>query len=96
MRCFYRGLLIHHGFAVPPSLTREGLWEDYSVREGKPSPTEICVRLRISNVGAFCERPRLVDNSDLLVAYVNKDFGGAYNTLKYAEKKGVPIINVVR
>ena len=38
----------------------------------------------------------LVDNSDLLVAYVNKDFGGAYNTLKYAEKKGVQIINVVK
>ena len=36
----------------------------------------------------------LVDNSDLLVAYVNKDFGGAYNTLKYAAKKGVQIINV--
>ena len=36
----------------------------------------------------------MIDNSDLLIAYVNKDFGGAYNTLKYAEKKGVNIINV--
>ena len=36
----------------------------------------------------------LVDNCDILVAYVHKDVGGAYNTLKYAEKKGVPIINV--
>ena len=36
----------------------------------------------------------LVDNCELLIAYVNKDFGGAYNTLRYAEKKGTPIINV--
>ena len=36
----------------------------------------------------------LVDNSDLLVAYVSKDFGGAYNTLKYAEEKGVTVINL--
>ncbi|MBR6681192.1 MAG: DUF1273 domain-containing protein, partial [Clostridia bacterium] len=38
----------------------------------------------------------LVDNSDLLVAYVNKDFGGAHNTLRYSEKIGVPIINVAK
>ena len=36
----------------------------------------------------------LVDNCELLVAYVNKDFGGAYHTLRYAEKKGVQIINI--
>ena len=28
--------------------------------------------------------------------YANKDFGGAYNTLRYAEKKSVPIINVAK
>ena len=38
----------------------------------------------------------MIDNSDLLIAYVNKDFGGAYNTLKYAEKNGVQIINVAK
>lgn len=36
----------------------------------------------------------LVDNSDLLIAYVENSMGGAYNTLKYAEKKGVRIINI--
>ena len=36
----------------------------------------------------------MVDNCNILVAYVCKDFGGAYNTLRYAEKMGVPIINV--
>lgn len=38
----------------------------------------------------------MVDNSDLLIAYVSKDFGGAYHTLKYAEKAGVHIINVAK
>ena len=36
----------------------------------------------------------LIENSDLLIAYVNKDFGGAYHTLKYAEKSGMTVINV--
>ena len=36
----------------------------------------------------------LIDNSELLIAYVEKQYGGAYNTLKYAEKNGVQIINV--
>ena len=36
----------------------------------------------------------MIDNCNILVAYVNKDFGGAYNTLRYAEKKGTPIINL--
>jgi len=36
----------------------------------------------------------MVENSDLLIAHVNKDIGGAHSTLKYAEKIGVPVINV--
>lgn len=29
----------------------------------------------------------MIDNSDFLIAYVKNDFGGAYKTLQYAEKK---------
>lgn len=37
----------------------------------------------------------MIDNADLLVAYVKLDRkGGALTTLKYAEKKGIEIINL--
>ena len=37
----------------------------------------------------------MIDNSDLLIAYVEPDHkGGAYTTVKYAEKKGIKIINL--
>jgi hypothetical protein len=37
----------------------------------------------------------MIDNADLLVAFVNPDQkGGALTTLKYAEKQGVEIINI--
>lgn len=36
----------------------------------------------------------MVDNSSCLIAYINRDFGGTANTVKYAEKKGVMIIRV--
>ena len=36
----------------------------------------------------------LVDNSDMLIAYVENQSGGAYKTIKYAEKNNVPITNI--
>lgn len=36
----------------------------------------------------------LADNSDFIVAYVNKDFGGAYEAVKYADKKQKEVINL--
>ena len=36
----------------------------------------------------------IVDNSDLLIAYVESEGGGAYRTLKYAEQAGIEIINL--
>ena len=38
----------------------------------------------------------MVDKSDWLVAFVYRDFGGAYTTLRYAEKKGLQIINLAK
>lgn len=38
----------------------------------------------------------LVDNSDLLICYVENEMGGAYTTKLYAEKKGVKIINFAK
>lgn len=34
----------------------------------------------------------MVDNASVLFAFVNRNFGGSYSTLKYAEKNGVPIV----
>ncbi len=36
----------------------------------------------------------MVDKSDLIIAYVNKSYGGAYSMLKYAKLKGKPILNL--
>ncbi len=45
---------------------------------------------------AITKRNRwLVDQADSLIAFVQRDFGGAYQTLKYAERKrGIKIINI--
>ena len=38
----------------------------------------------------------LIDHSDLLIAYVQTESGGAYQTMKYAQQKGIEIINIAR
>jgi len=39
---------------------------------------------------------QLVDRSDLVIFYVENERGGAYQTLKYAEKQGIHIINIAK
>lgn len=36
----------------------------------------------------------IVDNSDLIIAYVERDYGGAFEAVKYAKSKGKQIINI--
>ena len=36
----------------------------------------------------------MISNSDTVIAYVNHNFGGAYNSLQYAKRKKKKIINV--
>lgn len=60
--------------------------------------TEI-IELDIGNVfpkGAIAKRNRcMVDKSDYMVVYVKSDYGGAYNTMKYALKNNKAItINI--
>ena len=38
----------------------------------------------------------MVDRADLLVCFVEKESGGAYQTMKYAEKQGKTIINLAK
>ena len=44
---------------------------------------------------AITKRNRwMVDHADLILAYIDHDYGGAYQTYRYAQKKSVPIINI--
>ena len=45
--------------------------------------------------GAMLKRDRyMVDNSDIVVAYLTKSSGGTYYTVKYANEKGVNVVNL--
>ena len=49
------------------------------------------------NYTATCMQKRnqfMVDNSSAVLAYLNRDFGGTFNTVKYAQKKGIPVLMV--
>ena len=35
-----------------------------------------------------------VPHADLVIAYIDHDYGGAYQTYRYAQKKSIPIINI--
>ena len=46
---------------------------------------------------AFQARNRsMVDRSDLVIFYVERKSGGAWQTMQYAQKSGVPIINLAK
>ncbi len=36
----------------------------------------------------------MIDNADIVISYIDHDWGGAYKTYKYAQSKGKPIINL--
>lgn len=38
----------------------------------------------------------MVEQSSYLIAYVYRDFGGAYTTLQYAKKKGLQVVNIAK
>lgn len=45
----------------------------------------------------YCMQKRnqyMVDNSRVVLAYLRKDFGGTANTVNYARRKGIEIINI--
>ncbi len=57
---------------------------------------EICEAAAGSHYkAAFQARNRsMVDRSDLVVFYIDHNSGGAYQTMRYARKQGVPCINL--
>ena len=38
----------------------------------------------------------MVDNSNFLIAYVYKNYGGAYEVVSYAKKKNKEVINLAQ
>lgn len=36
----------------------------------------------------------MADHADRVIAYVYRDFGGAYEMIRYAEKRGKPVVNL--
>lgn len=49
----------------------------------------------INPKAAITKRNRwMVDQSELLIAFVQRDFGGAYETMKYAIKRRIHVINL--
>ena len=56
-------------------------------------PTELA---DVHYKSVITKRNRLIiDWSDIVVGYVTREYGGAYSALKYAEKQGVEVINLV-
>lgn len=59
---------------------------------------EVMIPIELADVhpkAAIQKRNRwMVDRSDILLACVYRDFGGAYDTMKYALHKGVKVINL--
>ena len=46
---------------------------------------------------AISKRNRwMVDQADCLVSYIIRQYGGAYQTSRYAQRKSIPIINVAK
>ncbi len=55
-------------------------------------PTEL---VGVHYKSAITKRNRwMVEQSSVIIAYVYRDFGGAFTTLKYAKKKGLQVINL--
>lgn len=80
---------------VLPYLTQE-LNENKSYYEA--SYDDVIVPIELAGVhykSAITKRNRwMVEKSSWLIAFVYRDFGGAFTTLRYAEKKGLQIINL--
>ena len=59
---------------------------------------DIIIPMELSDThykSAITKRNRwIIDRSDFLIAYVYRDFGGAYTTLKYANRMNKEIINL--
>jgi uncharacterized phage-like protein YoqJ len=60
---------------------------------------EVVISMELADAhykSAITQRNRwMIDRSDYLIAFVYRNFGGAYETLKYAKKKeGIVIINL--
>ncbi len=80
---------------VLPYLTAEYLNNEESFK-AYYNEIEICEKSADAHFRAALQiRNRyMIDRSDLVVCYVERKVGGAYNALRYAEKNKIPFINL--
>lgn len=81
---------------VKPYLTKE-INEDgdylFTLYDDIIIPTELA---DVHYKSVITKRNRLMINwSNIVVGYVKREYGGAYSALKYADKQGVEVINLV-
>lgn len=69
----------------------------FSLKKTKKTKTQYfrtersCIRF----FGMIGERNKwLAENCDMMIVYIKRDYGGAYKCYKYAQKLGVPIMNI--
>lgn len=66
-------------------------WIDLGLYDSVIYPPLECIPLKV----AISKRNEwMIDQSDLIVAYVQHSYGGAYQSLLYARRKGKRIINL--
>jgi len=83
---------------VLPCLTQTRGWPAEDVEEYeriKAQADKVVYTSQVYTRGCMFKRNRhLVDNSSVCICYKTKDSGGTAYTVKYAEKKGLVIINI--
>ena len=83
---------------ILPCRNQTDKWDEHNIRaynyilSHADSVSYVCDTYR---KGCMLERNRrLVDGSDMLIAYLEKSSGGSAYTYRYAEEKGLEIINI--
>ncbi len=69
-------------------LNNEKAYRDYY------DEVEICEAARHYKAAFQFRNRSMVDRSDLVICYIDHQSGGAYQTICYAQKRGVPCINI--
>lgn len=64
----------------------------------KPCTMKFLCRIEYAHYkAAISKRNRwMVDQVDCLISYIICQYGGAYQTYRYAQRKSIPIINVAK
>jgi len=74
---------------LPYHVKDEAYYAEYYDDLCYPNAPSVHYRAAITKRNEF-----MIDRADLLVAFVETASGGAYTAMRYAERRGVPILNI--